>query len=95
MALDDWRLRRQQTKEVDDAVAGGHEQRQVVHPVAVDAPDERAEDLEARGDRDARPHLGALVPRRFQRGEVEDQEGQEPEQVLLPERSDLAVGEKP
>jgi len=84
VALDDRRLRGKQTEEVDDAVTGRHEEREVVHPVLVDAPHERAEDLEARGHADADPHLHALLFGRFQRGEVEDKEGEGAEQVLLP-----------
>jgi len=76
---DNRRLGRKQPEQVDDPVARRHEERQVVQPVLVDAPDQGPEDLEARRHADARPDLRALLARSFQRGEVEDREGQDTE----------------
>jgi len=73
------RLGGKQTEQVDDPVPWRHEERQVVEPVLVNAPDQRAEDLEARRHADACPDLRALLARSFQRGEVEDREGQDTE----------------
>src|SRR5206468_1592534 len=67
----------------------------VVQAVDVDAPHERAEDLEARGHDHARPDLGSLPSRRLVRSEVEDGEREDPEQVLLPQGGGLAVGKQP
>ena len=92
--LHDRRGHREQAEQVDEAVAGRHEHWHVVQAVAVHAPDQRAEDLEARRDDDAHPHLEALLPRRLQRRQVEHDERERAERPLLPERGDSAVGEQ-
>jgi len=91
---DDRRTRRQQAEQVDHAVAWRHEEGDVVEAVAVNTPDQGAEDLEPRRDDHAGPHLQALLFGSLERREVEHREGEQPKHPLLPQRGDPAVGEK-
>jgi len=95
VALDERGLHREEAEQVDHAVPRRHKERDVVESIAVDPPDERAEHLEAGRDRDACPHLRARAGRRLEGGEVEGDEGEDAQDVLLPQGGDLAVGEKP
>ena len=62
------RRRERQAAEVDEPVRGRDEERQVVEPVVVDAPDERARHFADRGEGDDAERLGAR-----ERGERSEQ----------------------
>src|SRR5207253_4195253 len=89
------RLRREEAEQVNDAVPRRHEERKVMQPVAVDAPDDGAENLEPCGHRDAQPHLHALLFGCLEGGEIKDREREHPQYVLLPLSCDSTVGEQP
>src|SRR6266849_4553373 len=79
---------------LDQAVARGHEQWNVVQTVAVHTPHQRPEDLESCCHADADPHLHALLLGRLQRRQVQQNEGERAERPLLPQRGYAAVREE-
>ncbi|TME40067.1 MAG: DUF2269 family protein [Chloroflexi bacterium] len=89
------RLRREEPEQVNNAVPRRHEERKVMQPVAVDAPDDGAENLEPCGHRDAQPHLHALLFGSLEGREIKDRERKHPQHVLLPLSCDPTVGEQP
>ena len=69
--------------EVDDPVRGRHEERQVVQAVAVDTPDQRADHLADRRERDHAECLCAALERDPGERRREHRAGEEPERELL------------
>ena len=74
--------REREAGEVDEAVSGRDECGQVVQPVRVEAPDERADDLADGRDDDDRERLDAYPARMERKERHEHAHGEDPEQEL-------------
>ncbi len=85
--------RQGETREVDEPVPGRHERRQVLEPVAVEAPHQRADDLAQRRDPDDSERLHAHV-RRLGHEECHKHSGREDAERQLARVLDVAIDDE-